>query len=143
MGPAGPNDSPTIGNVSVVYSADLGLWLATFDGGRQGNTTNGIYFSYANNPWGPWTTPQLIFNSIRDGGRGVFIHNPYASPDDGLDGPTIGSNDPVTTAGGNYAPLLIERFTRVVGNTLKIYYTMSTWNPYTVVKMRSTFTIQR
>lgn len=45
------------------------------------------------------------------------------------------------TPGGEYPPFLIERFTRVVGNALKIYYMMSTWNPYTVVKMRSTFTI--
>ena len=29
----------------------------------------------------------------------------------------------------------------VTGNTLKIYYTLSTWNPYTVVKMRSELTI--
>jgi len=142
-GPAWPNDSPTVGSLSVAYSTDLGLWLATYDGGRQSTPTNGAYFSYANNPWGPWSQPQLIFQFVRDNGWGVFIHNPNASPNDGLDGPTIGSNDPATTPGGAYAPLLIERFTRVTGNTLKIYYLMSTWNPYTVVKMRSTFTITR
>ncbi len=38
---------------------------------------------------------------------------------------------------------MIERFTEVDGNTLKIYYTMSTWNPYTVVKMESDFAIIR
>ena len=72
------------------------------------------------------------------------MHNPSIVPDppgDGLNGPTIGDNDPYTTAGVIYAPLMIERFTTVAGNTLKIYYTMSTWNPYTVVKMRSEFTI--
>jgi len=36
---------------------------------------------------------------------------------------------------------MVERFTRVTNSTLFIYYTMSTWNPYTVVKMRSAFTI--
>ncbi len=45
------------------------------------------------------------------------------------------------TRGGAYAPNMIERFTTVSGNTLTIYYTMSTWNPYTIVKMRSQFTI--
>jgi hypothetical protein len=34
-GPAWPNDTPSIGNVSVVYSPDLGLWLMIYDGGRQ------------------------------------------------------------------------------------------------------------
>jgi uncharacterized protein (TIGR03437 family) len=38
---------------------------------------------------------------------------------------------------------MIERFTRVSGNTLKIYYVLGTWNPHTVVKMRSQFTISR
>ncbi len=36
---------------------------------------------------------------------------------------------------------MVERFTRITKSTLFIYYTMSTWNPYTVVKMRSAFTI--
>ena len=49
----------------------------------------------------------------------------------------IGGNNPYTTPGGPYAPYMIERFTRVTGNTLSIYYTISTWNPYTTVEMRS------
>jgi uncharacterized protein (TIGR03437 family) len=134
----------TAGNVSVAYSNDLGLWLMTYDGGRQSPKTNGAYFTYSRQPWGPWAAPQLIFNRTRDNAYGVFIHNPAIVPDppgDGLNGPTIGGNDVYTTAGGEYAPLMIERFTTVSGSTLKIYYTMSTWNPYTVVKMRSEFTI--
>ena len=143
-GPAWPNDTPSVGNVSVAYSTDLGLWLMTYDGGRQAAKTTGAYFAYASQPWGPWSTPQLIFNANRDNGRGVFIHDPSVVPDppgDGLNGPVIGSNDPYTTPGGDFAPLMIERFTRVSGNTLKIYYMMSTWNPYTVVKMRSEFQV--
>ena len=145
-GPAWPNDSPTVGNLSIAYSSDLGLWLMTYDGGRQSNRTRGVYFTYAQQPWGPWATPQLIFNDARDGAWGVFIHNPNLTPDppgDRLNGPMIGSNDPYTSPGGGFAPLLIERFTRVSGNLLKIYYTLSTWNPYTVVKMRSELQIVR
>jgi uncharacterized metal-binding protein len=144
-GPAWPNDSPTIGNLSVVYAADVGLWLMTYDGGRQSEATNGVYFTSAPAPWGPWSTPQLIFNAKRDHGQGVFIHDPGQVPDDLLDGPTIApaNNPPATTRGGNYAPLMIERFTRVSGNTLTIEYAMSTWNPYTVVRMRSAFQIAR
>ena len=144
-GPAWPNDAGTAGNVSVTYPANLGLWLMTYDGGRSAETaknkTTGVYFSYAPQPWGPWSTPQLIFNKDRDHGNGVFIHDPRISPNDGLDGPVIGNNDPTNTPGGDFAPIMIERFTRVTNNTLFIYYTMSTWNPYTVVKMRSAFAI--
>ena len=142
-GPAWPNNNPTVGNLSVAYSVNLGMWLMTYDGGRQSPATRGMYVTYAKDPWGPWAAPQLIFNSPRDPGYGVFIHNPNAVPGDGLTGPTIGNNDPTTTSGAAYAPCLIERFTRVNGNTLRIYWLMSTWNPYTVVKMRSDFTIGR
>jgi hypothetical protein len=145
-GPAWPNDSPTVGNLSVVYSSDLGLWLMTYDGGRQTEGTTGIYFTSAPAPWGPWAPPQLIFNAQRDHGYGVFIHDPRILPDppgDGLNGPLVGQGDATSTRGDAFAPLMIERFTTVAGNTLKIYYTMGTYNPYTVVKMRSEFTITR
>lgn len=36
---------------------------------------------------------------------------------------------------------MIERFTRVAGSKLSIYYTLSTWNPYTIVMMRSDFVV--
>jgi len=149
-GPAWPNDSPTVGNLSVVYSSALNLWLMTYDGGRQpttpSNRIKGTYFTYAQQPWGPWAAPQLIMNDIRDNayGPGGFIHNPNIVPDppgDGLNGPTIGSNDIYATAGGAFAPLMIERFLTVAGNTLKVYWNVSTWNPYVIVRMRSEFTI--
>lgn len=145
-GPAWPNDSPSIGDISVVNPPGLGLWLMTFDGGRH--TTDktsyeGVYFCYATAPWGPWSTPQLIYNATRDGGFGNYIHKNELTPM-GPDGPTIDptNNPPDTTNGGIYAPHLIERFTRLTNSTLLVYYTMSTWNPYTVIKMRSAFTIQ-
>jgi hypothetical protein len=136
-------DAPTIGNVSVALSPPtLGLWLMTFDGGRGSSATNGVYFCYAREPWGPWSPPQLIFNAARDGAIGAFIHDPSLG-DDGLEGPTIApaNNDPCATRGGSYAPFIVERFVKVDGNTLSLYYTASTWNPYTVVLMRSDFAI--
>jgi hypothetical protein len=155
--------APTIGKLSVSYSSDLRLWLMTFDGGRQSNATEGIYFCYAEAPWGPWSEPQLIFNACRDGGFGRFIHYhfdhangsdcPDVQQDSGPDGPTVGwnpdadppklNNPPNTTRGHADGPLMIERFTRVHGDQLSIYYTMLTWNPYAVVRMRSDFRITR
>jgi lysophospholipase L1-like esterase len=129
----------TIGNVSVTRAPGLGLWLMTYDSRAQG----GVVFRYSTSPWGPWSAPQVIFDPVRDGGFGHFIHDPAITPDDGLDGPTIGGNDPFKTRGGNYAPYMIERFTKVEGGRLSIYYVMSTWNPYTVVLMQSQFTIVR
>jgi hypothetical protein len=138
-----PNDKPTVGKVSVAYSNDLGLWLMTYDVAKQPEDVNGVYFAYAPAPWGPWSKPQLIFNATRDHGYGVFMHNPGSNPP-GPAGPMIGStNNPQTDRGAIYAPFMIERFMRVAGSTLDIYYVISTWNPYTVVEMRSEFTISR
>lgn len=145
-----PNDSPTIAHVSIAWSSELNLWLMLYDGGRQQapfrKQTEGVWFSYAEAPWGPWLTPQLIYNATRDGGFGTFIHQYDHSTDVGTGpaGPTIGdqsSNDPDTTSGSVYAPGIIEPFVRVAGDTLKLYYSMATWNPYTNVLMRSEFLI--
>lgn len=144
-----PNN-PTIGNFSVVYSSTLHLWLMAFDGGRQQGpqifNTSGFYFSYAPEPWGPWSEPQLMYNAIRDHGLGVYIRDPNSTTPAGPGpaGPTIGDQTvtpPDTTRGADFAPEMIERFLTVDGDTLKVYYLMSTWNPYTVVKMRSNFIV--
>jgi hypothetical protein len=154
--------NPTIGNLSVVYSQDLGLWLMTFNGGHGDSTTTGVYFSYARTPWGPWSKPQYILNDCRDKAYGTYIFYYYdplhpatntcpsavvgPANTSGPAGPTIGpqdSNNPYTTRGGGFAPELIERFTEVEGDTLRIYFTLSTWNPYAVLKMESDFKIAR
>jgi Domain of unknown function (DUF4185) len=129
----------TIGDVSVTWCEPLGLWLMTHD--SRPPQTQGIVFAYSRTPWGPWSDPQLIFGP-RDG-LGKFIHNPRGQPPDNLIGPVIGraQMDPAGTHGGAYAPYVVERWTKVRGNELTIYYVLSTWNPYVVVLMRSSFRI--
>ena len=146
---------PTITDLTAFYSQQLGLWLMTFNGGADS-----VYFTYAQKPWGPWSPIQPIFNPCRDNGFGKFIFYYYATAAEntcpgampagvtsapnsaGPSGPTIGSaNDPTTTKGFPYAPCLIERFTNVSGNTLKLFFMLATWNPYAVVMMESDFNI--
>ena len=145
-GPAWPYDSPSVGNVSVSYSTNLSLWMMTYDGGRNSNhptNTTGIYFSCAAQPWGPWSNPQLIYNATRDHGFGNYIYKSNDIPT-GPAGPTINptQNNPTNTDGATYAPYMIESFTSISNSTVFIYYTMATWNPYTVLKMRSAFAIR-
>jgi hypothetical protein len=132
----------TIGDVSVIWCRELNLWLMTYDSRPPAQA--GILFSYSTTPWGPWSTPQLLFNALRDGALGKFIHDPSISPDDGLAGPVIGKGqrDPAAVHGGAYAPYLIERWTAIRrsaqgGGELDLYYVLSTWNPYVVVLMSS------
>lgn len=152
----------TAGNASLQYNSDLGLWLLTWDGGRGSSSTNGVYFSTAFAPWGPWSTPQHIFNSCADGGFGTFIRYvaatkacPGLTSDAGPAGPIIGTPDdpfngqttstPVENAftrlGAVYAPFMVPDLAQLSGNQFSIYYNLSTWNPYTVVLMETTFSV--
>jgi Domain of unknown function (DUF4185) len=126
----------TLGDLSVTWCQDLGLWLMTYD--RRAPTT-GVAFSYSRTPWGPWSEAQVLFNAVRDGASGTFIHNPDAHPEDGVAGPVIGRGqaNPAAVRGGAYAPYVVERWTRLQGDELNLYYVLSTWNPYVVVLMRS------
>jgi hypothetical protein len=36
----------------------------------------------------------------------------------------------------------VERFTKVEGSELDLYYLLSTWNPYVVVLMKSRFNVE-
>jgi hypothetical protein len=67
-------ENGTMGDLSVTWCKDLGLWLMTYD--SRDPSPRGILFSYSRTPWGPWSEPQIIFNAIRDGALGKFIHNP-------------------------------------------------------------------
>jgi hypothetical protein len=129
----------TIGDLSVTWCPDPGLWLMTYD--SRPPARRGVELSYAPTPWGPWSEPQLIFDPSRDPGAGRFIH---ASPNDGLSGPVIGRGtaNPEAVRGGAYAPYVVERWTRRQGNDVSIYYVLSTWNPYVVVLMKSVLRIE-
>ena len=129
----------TMGDLSVTWAKDLGMWLMTYD--SRPPARRGILFSYARTPWGPWSEPQVVFHAARDGALGKFIHNPQADPDDGLAGPVIGKgrSNPAAVHGGAYAPYVIDRFTRLKDSELHLYYCLSTWNPYVVVLMKSRF----
>ena len=134
-------ENGTLGDLSVTWCKELGLWLMTYDR-RPPNP--GIAFAYSRTPWGPWSEPQILFNAVRDGALGKFIHNPGAQPNDGLAGPVIGKGqaDPEAVHGGAYAPYVVERWTKVRGSELDLYYVLSTWNPYVVVLMKSRLQIK-
>jgi hypothetical protein len=130
----------TMGDLSVTWCKDLGLWLMTYD---RRAPTRGIAFSYSRTPWGPWSEPQILFNGANDG-MGKFIHNPNGNPPDGLAGPVIGKGqmDPDAVRGGAYAPYVVERWTKLSGSELNVYYVLSTWNPYVVVLMKSRLKVE-
>jgi hypothetical protein len=120
-----------------VWVEELDVWLMLYDQ----RDPRGVVVRYAPTPWGPWSGGDKLFD--RTEGMGRFIHGP--NQDDGLAGPVIGEKkeDPMAVGGGAYAPYAIERFTRVKGDRLDLYYVLSTWNPYVVVLMNSQLDISR
>lgn len=128
---------PVIGELAVIFQPDLGLWLMIYNS----SDPRGIIQRFATQPLGPWNDPLILFNPERDQGNGSFMRDPRIAPDDGLAGPIAGKEDPETVIGGEYAPYVIERLTRIQDGSLTLHYLMSTWNPYTVVRMRSTLAI--
>ena len=131
---------PTIGDISFTYVPELAMWIALYD--RRG--PRGVVMRYAPEPWGPWSAPELVWQPGRDPGYGDFIYDPTRTDNAHLVGPTIPPDrDPLRLFGGFYAPYVIERLTRVEGDYVTLHFVMSTWNPYVVLRMRTTLSVER
>jgi Domain of unknown function (DUF4185) len=118
---------PEIGELSVTWNAPLGLWLLLYNAGSP----RGINARVAHEPWGPWSSPVVVFDPDRpETGYGALMHV-KDGPDD--------LSDPGRQHewGGEYGPYVIDRYTRALpGRRAAVYFVLSTWNPYNVVLMR-------
>lgn len=133
--------SPCMGELSVAWNRYLDRWVMLYNCDRP----RGILFRVAPEPWGPWSEPDVLFDPRADHGYCVFIHDEHPekhcaqgslNPSDNLISRDHGSQ----SYGGEYGPYLIDDLTRgdVTHRTTRVYFTLSTWNPYQVVLMTST-----
>jgi hypothetical protein len=113
-------DDPIVGELSVAWNSYLQRWIMLY---------SGISMRSSLLPWGNWSSKQTLFNPFADDGYGHFIHLP------GHDNISDPLRDSVW--GGPYGPYLIDRFTTGSNGTSRIYFTLSTWNPYTTVLMQA------
>jgi hypothetical protein len=126
-------NQPCVGEFSVSYNKFIDRWIMLYNCGNP----RGINMRTAEFPWGPWTKPQLIFDPWQDGGYCHFMHVSWKDRHcDSVMDPGR-END----WAGEYGPYQFERF--AAGDSMAahpyttIYFTMSTWNPYTVVLMKA------
>ena len=126
---------PGVGEFSVSWNSFLMKWIMVYNQRTpMPDGPNLIYYRLGDHPWGPWHAPAVLFDPACDRGFGHFMH--YSNPiscdtvGDGLQG------DP-NRVGDVYGPYLISHFTRANITTTTIYWTMSTWNPYQVMLMKS------
>jgi hypothetical protein len=128
-----------MGELGVEWNPYVKGWVMLYNCLDDTSTNpRGVYMRLAVEPWGPWSAAQTIFNPVRDAGYCHFIHRAVTTQN-----PTSCDNlsDPgrLDVSGGEYAPYFISRFTTgdAARATSTFYYTLSTWNPYTEVIMKS------
>lgn len=124
---------PHVGEFSVKHLKPVNRYVMLYNA-DQPKKLNGINMRSAVHPWGPWSESTLIFDAWRDQGYGHFMHisSKFKKNADNLSDPNEEEK-----WGGEYGPYIMVRYTIMVDGNCRIYYTMSTWNPYQVMVMRS------
>ena len=122
-----------VGELSVRWNPLLGAWVCLYnaDWPADRSSAGGIVMRWSKRPFGPWSRGELVF-SVYDG-LGKFMHLPGA--DHTQEG--FGS-DRRADLGGMYGPYQIPQYARSVGHGARIYFTMSTANPYQTMLMTVT-----
>jgi hypothetical protein len=125
---------PVVGELSVTYNSFINKWIMLYNSFLP--TSRGINIRVADKPWGPWSENQVIFEPWKDNGYCHFMH--AGSPHEKCD--EVSDPNREKEYGGEYGPYQFDNL--AIGNsstaTTTIYFTMSTWNPYTVVLMKAT-----
>ncbi|MER3376208.1 MAG: RICIN domain-containing protein [Allomuricauda sp.] len=123
-------NQPCVGELSVSYNQFINKWIMLYNC----ESPRGINCRTADNPWGPWSSPFVIFEPTVDGGYCNYIHKNWQVENcDNVHDPGRENE-----WGGEYGPYQFENLAKGNEYETTIYYTMSTWNPYTVVLMKST-----
>jgi len=119
-----------VGELSVAYCEPVNRYVMLYNSSQP----RGIVMRSAKQPWGPWSEPEIIFNPRRDNAFGQFMH---VADGTGPNADRLSDANRENVTGGAYGPYLMSRYTTGEAGSCRIYYTMSTWNPYQVVIMQS------
>jgi len=121
---------PQVGEFSVSYLKPVKRYVMLYNAANP----RGITMRSAQAPWGPWSEGTVIFEPDRDKGYGHFMHisSKFKKNADALSDPNREQE-----WGGEYGPYIMSRFTSEADGHCRIFYTMSTWNPYQVMVMQS------
>jgi len=120
-----------IGELSIRWNYYLNKWIMLYNCNHC--NTKGIVIRLADNPWGDWSSPKIIFDP-KDG-YGKFIHSP------GKDNIYDKGRNRHSDWGAVYGPYQITPYTTgIKSRYTKIYFTLSTWNPYQVIQMSAIIT---
>ena len=130
--------SPNVGNHSVVWNAAMHSFVVMY-----GN----ILAATSPAPWGPWSAPMVVLAPKSEWATSLVHHSgqdPIVRNVVPVHGPANGqvldlSKD---TQGVSYGPYLFDQSTTNPDGSVTVYFTMSTWNPYEVYLVSTTFKSQ-
>jgi hypothetical protein len=140
-----------VGELSARWNPFLKRFLLTYNG----DSPRGIILHAAPKPWGPWThEPVMVFDPghrspgldpndpCLGDGYGKFMHVPWAVKRcDHLHDNMFGSSRE-NEWGGEYGPYQIGHMAKESPNGgTQLYFVMSTWNPYQVVLMTTSLSV--
>jgi hypothetical protein len=125
-----------VGEFSVAYLKPVKRYVMLYNSEKP----RGITMRSAEHPVGPWSDGTVVFEPWRDDGYGHFMHisAKFKDKKDELSDPRREDE-----WGGEYGPYIMARFTDGADERCRIYYTMSTWNPYQVMVMRTDLRLKR
>ncbi|HET9254953.1 MAG TPA: DUF4185 domain-containing protein [Pseudonocardiaceae bacterium] len=120
-----------VGELSIRWNPLLGAWICLYnaDWPADRSAVGGIVMRWARRPYGPWSQGELAF-SLSDG-LGKFMHQPGADHTQEGFGVDRGAD-----LGGMYGPYQITQYAHRSDRGVRIYFTMSTANPYQTMLMR-------
>ncbi|GEM_PF-972179 len=119
-----------VGELSVSYNRFIKKWIMLYNCGKQRQSVN---MRTADLPWGPWSEAQIIYEPDRDKGFCRFIHMDWRKRKCDI------LHDPGRENGSGdcYGPYQFDDLATGDRLSTTIYFTLSTWNPYTVVLMKA------
>lgn len=121
-----------VGEISLTKNKVFGKWLLLY------NCANKIIGHIANNPWGPWSAAQTIFDPNQDKGYCTFMYQGGSESGGASSCACLNDGINKTKSGGVYGPYAVDALTKSDGQGgAYIYYLMSTWNPYNTVLMKT------
>jgi hypothetical protein len=121
---------PVVGELSVAYNKFIRRWLLLYN---SLDAHRGINFRTALQPWGPWSETQVLLGPWVDQAYGYYQHVNWDSSI--LDNVQYPGGENIW--GGEYGPYMFKEWATGSDNQTTVYFTLSTWNPYVSLLMRT------
>lgn len=126
-------DQPCVGELSVGWNKFIRRWVMLYNC----DSPRGINFRTARQPWGPWSQAQVLFEPWNDRGYAHFMHVNWTF----RNYDTVHNPGRENDWGGEYGPYMFREHATGSDNRTTIYFTLSSWNPYVAVLMKTELTV--